>query len=153
MAKARRDTETLDLLSWEPPQTAVRFDEGDVRGATIGARYCRAMALALKECGKSREEVAKEMGKYLGVTVSKQMLDAYVSEARDTHTINVTRFAALVHATKDFRLLSIIPELFGFSVIEKRYEDWIIAAMAKDKAEELNRMADAALRRAKGSRP
>lgn len=150
----KRCDRTLSLLEWEPPQPAVRFDEAEVRGATLATKLCRAMSLALKECGKTREAVAEEMAEYLGErSFSKAMLDAYVSEARDTHTINVIRFAALVHVTRDWRLLSLLPELFGFVVVERRYEDWIVAALAAEKLEEVSRLRDAALRRAKGVRP
>lgn len=150
MVRDRRDTRTMDLLSWQPPEPAVRFDEGQVRGATLSARFCRAMAVALDECGVSREEIADRMSEYLGVKVSKAMLDAYVSEARDTHTINVIRFAALVHATRDWRLLSLLPELFGFAVVDDRYISLIRSVQIREKAEELARLADAEERRAKG---
>lgn len=150
MARDRRDTLTPDLLDWRPPEPAVRFDEDRVRGATLNARVCRAMAAALEECAASRGEVVERMGAYLGETVSKPMLDAYVSEARDTHTINIVRFAALVHATRDWRLLSLLPELFGFAVVDERYVSLIRAARMREKAAELDRLAEAEERRARG---
>lgn len=101
MVRDRRDIRTADLLSWQPPDPAVRYENREVWGATLGAKVCRAMALALAECEADRDEIATRMSEYLGVKVSKAMLDAYVSEARDTHTINIVRFAALIHATKD----------------------------------------------------
>lgn len=149
MAQDRRDNFTLDLLDWEPPEPAVRFTERQVRGATLNARVCRAMAVALEECSDSREEVAARMSAYLGMEVSKNMLDAYVSEARDTHTINIVRFAALVHATQDWRLLSLLPELFGFAVVDERYVALIRAKQMRERAHELDRLADAEERRAK----
>lgn len=150
MARDRRDTATPDLLDWQPPEPAVRFDEDRVRGATLSARVCRAMALALEESAASRVEIAERMGAYLGETVSKPMLDAYVSEARDTHTINIVRFAALVHATRDWRLLSLLPELFGFVVVDERYVSLIRATRMREKAAELDRLAEAEERRARG---
>jgi len=150
MVRDRRDRGTLDLLDWQPSEPAVRFEAAQVRGATLGARICRAMAVALDECGASREDIAERMSEYLGVKVSKAMLDAYVSEARDTHTINIVRFAALVHATKDWRLLSLLPELFGFAVIDERYVSLIRAVQIREKAAELEKLADAEERRARG---
>ena len=150
MARDRGDRLTLDLLNWDPPEPAVRFEEAKVRGATLGARFCRAMAAALKECGAPREDVARRMGEYLGEEVSKPMLDAYVSEARETHTINIIRFAALVHATRDMRLLSLLPDLFGFAVVDERYVSLIRAARIREKAAELDKLADAEERRARG---
>lgn len=150
MARDRRDTLTLDLLAWQPPEPAVRFDEEKVRGASLNAKICRAMALALEECRTPRTEVAERMSAYLGETVSKPMLDAYVSEARETHTINIVRFAALIHATQDWRLLSLLPELFGFAVVDERYVSLIRATRLREKAAELDRLADAEERRARG---
>lgn len=150
MVRDRRDLLTPDLLSWHPPEPAVRFDDHQVRGATLGARICRAMALALAECDADRDEIAARMSDYLGLKVSKPMLDAYVSEARATHTISVVRFAALVHATKDFRLLSLLPELFGFAVVDERYIALIRATQMREKAEELEGMARAEERKARG---
>jgi len=149
MVKSRHDTETLDLLKWEKPEAAVRYEDTEVRGANIVARCCRAMSLALKECDRSREEIAAEMSEYLGETVTKAMLDAYVSEARDTHNINIYRFAALVHATRDFRLLSLLPSMFGFAVIDERYLPLIDVVLLEDKKEQLDRALDSARRRAR----
>lgn len=150
MVRDRRDIRTMDLLAWQPAEPAVRFDEHQVRGATLNARICRAMAVALEECEATREEVAERMSEYLGLKVSKPMLDAYVSEARDTHTINIVRFAALVHATRDWRLLSLLPDLFGFAVVDERYVSLIRATQMRERAEELESMARAEERRAKG---
>lgn len=149
MVRDRRDLLTSDLLTWQPPEPAVRYEESP-RGATLGARICRAMAIALDECDRDRETIAKEMGDYLGRPVSKAMLDAYVSEARDTHTINIVRFAALVHATRDWRLLSLLPELFGFAVVDDRYVSLIRATQMREKAEELETLARVEERRARG---
>ncbi len=150
MVRDRRDTRTIDLLNWQPPEPAVRFDEHQVRGATLNARICRAMAVSLDECAATRDEIAEKMGEYLGVKVSKPMLDAYVSEARDTHTINIVRFAALVHATRDWRLLSLVPELFGFAVVDERYVSLIKATQMRERALELEGMARAEERKAGG---
>lgn len=150
MARDRRDLLTPDLLSWQPPEPAVRFSDDQVRGATLNARICRAMAVALEECAATRDEIAERMGEYLGAKVSKAMLDAYVSPSRDTHTISIVRFAALVQATGDFRLLSLLPDLFGFAVVDERYVALIRATQMREKAEELEGMARAEERRARG---
>lgn len=149
MVRAKGDKRTGDLLAWTPPEPRVGFAADEVRGASLGSRYCRAMALALKDCGKSREQVAEAMSIYLGAPVSVAMLNAYVSEAREGHTINVLRYAALVHATGDKRLLAIQPELFGHIVVDQRYKHWIASAIARDKGEELLRQAEWELRQAK----
>jgi len=150
MARDRRDTLTADLLDWVPTDPTVRFEDERVRGATLNARYCRAMAAALEECGETRETVAERMGAYLGAPVSKAMLDAYVSEARETHIINVVRFHALVHATRDMRLASILPSEFGCSVVDSRDVALVRAARMRERAAELDRMAEVEERRARG---
>ncbi|MFN7168388.1 MAG: hypothetical protein ACK4NV_15170, partial [Pannonibacter sp.] len=61
MAKARRDTLTVDLLSWEPPQVEARFDAQRVRAATLAGKVCRVLAEAMKEDGRSRDEIAAEL--------------------------------------------------------------------------------------------
>ena len=85
----RRDNRTFDLLSWRPPEVAPSFRPEQVRGASLRTSLCRAIALAIKESGKDRDTVVAEIGEYLGETVSKNMLDAYTSEARDDHIIGV----------------------------------------------------------------
>lgn len=149
MVRQRGDQSTFDLFERPLPEPTVSFKAEEVRAASIAAKFCKAISLALKECGLSRDEVAARMSAYLGEQVSKAMIDAYTSEARETHNINVARFEALVHATGDFRLLSLMAERFGMIVVDKKYRHWINAAMAKDKADELHRLADAELRAAK----
>ena len=137
----RRDPHTADLLSWQPTTPVDRFDPQDVRGATLDAQLCKAMKVALTEAEGSREEIAAEMSRYLGQRVSPHMLNAYVSPARDDHIINVVRFIALIHATKDRRLLELIAELFGCVVVDAKYLDVIQEAELAEKREELSALA------------
>lgn len=119
--RVRGDDRTLDLLNWEPPQTSASFPEEQVRAASLRAQISKAVALALKDCGKNRDEVAKEIGEYLGEACSKNILDAYASESREDHVINVVRFMALIHATGDVRLLQMLAAPFGWAVVDERY--------------------------------
>lgn len=154
MARDRRDTCTPDLLSWQPRDLAVRYSEGQVRGASLYARFCRAIAMALKDCeestGKNRATIAKEMAEYLHEpSLSEDMLNKYASEASTNHNINLVRFAALVHVTQDMRLLSLIPDLFGFVVIEEKYLSVIKSMQLREKQHELQRLADIEERKAR----
>ena len=142
MARDRRDTLTYSLPEYFPEEPVKRFEPAQVRGATLAARLCRAMAVALDECGQTREEIAQSMSDYLGEKVSKAMLDAYVSEARSDHNINIVRYAALIHATHDWRLLELIDGLFGFAPVERRYVYLITAAQKRERAEEMLRSAE-----------
>lgn len=149
MARRPRDTRTLDLLSWTPPAPP-RFAPEAVRAASLRAVLCRAVRLALKECGKGRDQVAAEMSEFLGETVTKPVLDAYASEAREDHSISVVRLLALVHVTDDLRLLNLLAEQLGQVVIPARYLPAIEDAMLDDKIEELTQRRQLARKRWKG---
>jgi len=137
MVRDPKDRWTQDLLTWEPP--AVRFEEPLVRAHTLNAKFARAISLALKECPLSREEVAERMSDWLGEAVSRNMLDAYASEARENHQINLPRLAALVHATEDWRLLGLLPEMFGFAVMPREYEEIIELWRLEEAEKEIER--------------
>lgn len=101
MAKGRRDEQTLDLF-----QHAQLFPVETPRelGSALdfNTKLSQAMSRALDEAranGLSRAEVAARMSEILGQDVSKGMIDAYTSQARDTHTISAVRFKAFVRAT------------------------------------------------------
>lgn len=115
---APRDTKTLSLLDWQPAQVPVPVVAAEVsRAATLGGRMARLMALVLRECGKSREDIAAAMADYLGESVSVDSLNKWVSEASTDHVINIVRYIALVHATDDLRLVQGLAEMFGHSVL------------------------------------
>lgn len=139
-----------DLLTWEPPQAVMAFDEREVRGATLAARISRAVSVALRECGKPRKRVAEAMGAFLGEGVSDAMLDAYASVARDQHRISLPRFMALLHATADRRLLELLAEPMGWAVIERKHLPLIEVAAIRERQEELRRRGDALMRKARG---
>lgn len=151
MSRQRRDAHTLDLLSWQPPETAEAFPAEKVRASTLRAAMAKGVALALKECGRSRDEVAEDISAYLGEPCPKNMLDAYASEAREEHVINVVRFLALVHATGDHRLLQMLAEPFGLAVIDARYLPAIEDAMLDDKIAEMTQRRQLARRKWKGA--
>lgn len=148
-----RDTRTLDLLAWQPPEPpAVRYREPEqVRAASLRSSFLRAMHMAERDCDKPREQIAAEMAAYLGEDVSKAVLDQYMSEARETYTINVVRFLAFIHATRDFRLLSLLAEPFGLAVIEERYLGAVEEAMCAEQMEVLDRRRALARRKWRGA--
>jgi hypothetical protein len=136
------------LLDWTPPQPVARFPEDKVRAATIASAICRGISVAMKECELSRDEISERMADFLGEPVSKNMLDAYSSEAREDHIINVVRFIALIHATEDRRLLELVADRFGWSVIEKRYLPLIELAHIHEAEDKLRRQRKSLTRRA-----
>ncbi len=137
MSRRGRDPYTKDLLSWQPPEPVVKFAADQVRAASLDQRLCKAMALALKECPFDRGVIADRMSEFLGEKVSLAMLNAYVSAGRPTHVISIVRFAALVHVTKDRRLLELLAELFGWSVVDERYADAIAEVELAEKRDEI----------------
>jgi hypothetical protein len=142
-----RCSTTDDLLSWVAPQPVKAFAPERVRAASLGSTIARGVSEALKGSGRSRDQVAQEMSDYLGETISTNMLDKYASEAAAEHVVNIVRFIALVHATRDRRLLQLIAEPFGWAVIEQRHLDAIELASALEQRAELDRHIDAARRR------
>jgi hypothetical protein len=149
----RRPPTTSQLeLDWQAPQPVTKFEERVVRAASVSGRMCRAMAAALHDtaqAGRPRKEIAQAMSDYLHETVSVPMLDAYVSEARETHTINLPRFVALVHATQDRRLLETVAEMFGWSVVPAKFVPLIKLAALREQEDALKRERMALIHNAK----
>jgi hypothetical protein len=138
-----------DLLDWTPPQAEIAFDHHDVRSASPAGRIARAVAVALRDCGRSRTETAAAMSEYLGERVPPAMMDAYASVARTLHQIPLTRFLALVHATRDRRLLQMLAEPMGWAVVERRHLPLIAAAQIREREDALKAERKALVREAK----
>jgi hypothetical protein len=141
-----------DLLDWRPPEPVAAFPPERVRGASFAARLSRAVSQALADCGASRDAVAERMSAFLGQRVSKAMLDAYASPSRADHGIGAERLMALVHATGDRRLLELLAEPMGWTVIERRYLPLIQLAAVREREDELRRAAELLRREARQGR-
>ncbi len=126
-----------DLLDWQPPEPVVSFPARAVQASTVTGRLAKAVSAAL--AGRDRALVARSMSDYLGRTVSKHMVDAYASQGRDDHTISAPRYMALTHATEDRRLLELLAEPMGWSVIERRYLPLIQLAAVREREDRLRR--------------
>lgn len=140
-----------DLLDWQPPEAVKRFPEEQVRAATFAARVSRAVAVALADADAEREAIAARMSSYLGERVSPAMLDAYASQAREDHRISVPRLMALLHATRDRRLLELLAEPMGWAVIERRHLPLIEVAAIREHEDELRRRREFLMRSARAS--
>jgi desulfoferrodoxin (superoxide reductase-like protein) len=77
----------------------------------------------------------------LGEEVTENMLNAYASEARESHTIPYVRLVALAQVTGDARLLQIGAEQIGHVVADLRYMEWIKVGMEADRKEQITRLA------------
>ena len=143
----------MDLLAWEPPAPVARFAAERVRAATLADQLARGISEALGDAagrGLSREEVAGLMSAYLGgEPVKKSALDGYASQAREGHVITLLRFIGLLHATGDRRLLEMLIEPLGWTVIDRAFLSLIELAALREREDELRKRADALRRRAR----
>ena len=67
--------------------------------------------------GRPREVVAAEMSVLLGEEVSRAMLDAYSSPAREGHRVPMSRFFALIAVTQRFDRLDVLLREVGAAVL------------------------------------
>lgn len=133
-----RDPYTIDMFTgWTPPRVSVGFEPGSIPGKCLSSRISRAVAKALRDCGKDRATIAGQMSERLGTPVSTAMLDAYASEAKSDHNISVERLIALIHATGKTELLGFLADVFDLAVIPKRYENVIELALIEDHKREI----------------
>lgn len=129
----------LSLLDWEPPRAVRSFEPARVTAPTMAGRISRAVSAALEETDLSRAEIAAAMSASLGATVSLHMLNAYASQARETHAISAPRYLALAQATGDGRLVELLAAPLGLAAIERRYLAHIELAAVHERREELRR--------------
>jgi hypothetical protein len=151
---SRRDTSTIDMFAeWQPVDPVQRFDEKRVRAASLRQQMALGVAETLRDAEDDRDTIAGRMAEWLEEDVSKNLLDAYASQAREEHVISLLRLIALIHATGDLRILQLIAEMFGHSVIENRFLPLIEYAQLADKKEELERALGAVRRTIRRARP
>lgn len=100
-------------FTFAPPRPA--RNEGDLAG--LGRAVSSAVARALKEDPRSRAEIAGRVSALLGEDVSRWMLDAYASEAREEHAISAARFFAVIAATERLDILDAIVTRIGGRVL------------------------------------
>lgn len=77
----------------------------------------KVMVKTLSACGIDREEIAKKMSGILGRKITKHMLDAYASEARNTHTPALDVAIAFDLATGQAALSGYFVAKFGGEIV------------------------------------
>jgi hypothetical protein len=137
------------FTDWQPPEVVQRFDDVRVRAASLRQKIAMGVAETLLASAIDRDTTASAMADWLGEDVSKNLLDAYASQARGDHVISLPRLIALIHATGDLRILQMIAEMFGHSVVEDRFLPWIEVGQLAEKKDEFDRAFDAARRNAR----
>lgn len=151
MVRDRRDVFTSDLLAWKPPEPVKAFEPAEIRAASLRGMLAKLVSAVLKDADADRETIAARMSAYLGEEVSKNMLDAYASEARGEHVIPIVRLMALADATGDAqRIFQALTTLFRMSVIDDHWLPAIEDSMIDEKINELTQRRQAARRKWKG---
>lgn len=139
MTKRNRDEQTLDLFDH---QHLFKVETPRELGSALdfNAKLAQAMSRALDEAregGRDRHEVASRMSEILGQDVSKGMIDAYTSQARETHTISAVRFKAFVRATGCLWLWSVYLDGEGLTLLMGEEALHAQASLAEKRAKAL----------------
>lgn len=114
MSKRRPSFNAAQLgFTFEPPAPARRA--ADLAG--LDRVVAAQVALILKEDQRSREELAGATSALLAEPVTKSMLDAYASEAREDHNISAARLLALIAATERFDMLDALVRRIGAALL------------------------------------
>lgn len=125
----RRDTHTLDLLTWEPPQVAAGYGVAVSGRGPMDNQIARLVSQALRDAADerrmSRADVASLLSLDLHRPVSEDMLNKWASEAATTHRIPLDAFCSLVKVLEAEALLGFIPSLLGYVAVPKKYADII----------------------------
>lgn len=101
-------------FTFDPPACPVG---ADAALAGFDRFIARSVARALKEDVRQRSAIAIAMSELLDEEISKFMLDAYASEARDNHNISADRFLALIAVTQRFDLLDVALRRIGAALL------------------------------------
>ena len=76
-------------------------------------------ARAIRDCRKSRQEIAEEMAELLGAHVSLTMLDNWTAETKDKHRFPLAFTRAFCFVTGNFDLLRLAVEPLGYRLVNK----------------------------------
>ncbi|MDR6708140.1 hypothetical protein J2X73_002511 [Novosphingobium sp. 1748] len=112
MAKARAHPDQLAFCLDAPSMPT-----GPAALAGLEARICATVGAMIASSGRPREVLAAEMSVMLDDDISKAMLDAYSSPARDTHRVPMSRFFALAAVTARLDLMDPLLREIGGSVL------------------------------------
>lgn len=150
MAKHRHDRATADLFDHvrlfpvETPRELENALDFNAKLAQAMSRACREAA----EAGLDRFDIARRMSGILGVEVTKGMIDAYTSQARESHTISLVRFKAFARATGCLWLWNVVLEGEGLTLLQGEEALLAQAALAEKRADALRAEARELKRRA-----
>lgn len=141
----RRDGLTIDLFrDYQPKPVVERFSDEQVQAWSMAGRLAKALALTMDESALSRSEIAEQMSTITQSAISKTMLDAYASQAKESHQIPASRLVALVAVTGDARALNVLLEEIELIAIPRKYESLLRRERAREMRAQLEREEQAA---------
>lgn len=141
----RRDNQTLDLLTWEPPKVAAGYSEDVAGRGALENKIARSISRALrdaKDAGTSRANVAKAMSDYLGRAISEDMVNKWASEASDSNRIPLDAFIALIDATGMHDLFGLVVGSFGYVAVPDKYASIVTLHIARERKREMDAIVD-----------
>ena len=115
MKHKRRPSLTDGQMAFTFAAPSAARNEGDLAG--LGRMISSAVARAMNEDRRSRPEIAGKVSALLGEDVSRWMLDAYASEAREEHAISAARFFAVIAATERLDILDALVSRIGGRIL------------------------------------
>jgi hypothetical protein len=114
MSKRRRQQIEGQLgFAFDPPAAAA----APASLAHIERLICEGVSTILHGDDRRREVIAAEMSVLLGEDVSKSMLDAYASPAREGHKVPMARFLALIAVCDRHDVLDLVVRPIGAAVL------------------------------------
>lgn len=103
-----------DLFEYIRKLNEARNADPDTEGTfNIRERLRRALNRAIKECGRSRAQIAGEMSHFLGVDVTKSIIDAWTAESKDNYRIPAEYLPAFCRVTDSNAPIEILNETAG----------------------------------------
>lgn len=112
MPKAKAHPGQMGFV-FEPPKPA----SAPAQLAGLERQICRTVGTILASDPRSRWEIAAKVSELLDEDVSKSMLDAYASPARDDHRVPMSRIFALVAVTGRLDLLDPLTREIGAGLL------------------------------------
>lgn len=113
MSRNRGNSPDQFIFTFDPPTPAT--NAADLAG--IDRMIAASVSRALRDDSRTREDIARAISELLGEEVTRFMLDAYASEARDHHNISAGRFLALIAATSRHDILDHVLRRIGAAVL------------------------------------
>lgn len=115
MTRKRRSSLSPDQLGFTFDAPSLATAPASLAG--LERMFAAAVAQALREDERDRHAIAAEVSRLLADEVTKSMLDAYASEARDNHNVSGARFFAIIAATDRHDLLDALVRQIGAALL------------------------------------